>query len=421
VPHAIRVDDRWYIPATSSRADDRTRVLKSADGFAVFSRHGEMSRVGLGEQGLYHLGTRHLSEWRLLVEGHEPMLLNSTVRRDNSRLAVDQTTPDLNSGGRTRIPKGTVHLKRELAAHDCALTERLTVVNYHDSALSIGLEYHFAADFRDIFEVRGQARERRGEIHAPEVSADGVILTYAGLDAVIRRTRIAFDPAPASLGPEAARFAVDLLPGATWTLEISVACASGGAHFCIADHGRALAAVESEVAFDRASRVEIFTDNEQFNDWINRSAADLQLLITETRHGLYPYAGVPWFSTPFGHSGLITTLQTLWSQPSIATDARPSHPLRTVRYRIMPKRRCVASSRRCRCPPGSRDWRLPDAHPCRALLRSGPCHSPVRSDELQLGIVEPTGSATSEPVHRPLFRCPPSGFGLPYSQCSWCV
>ncbi|MEJ2386441.1 MAG: amylo-alpha-1,6-glucosidase [Chromatiaceae bacterium] len=318
MPHAIRVDDRWYIPATSSRADDRTRVLKSADGFAVFSRHGEMSRVGLGEQGLYHLGTRHLSEWRLLVEGHEPMLLNSTVRRDNSRLAVDQTTPDLNSGGRTRIPKGTVHLKRELAAHDCALTERLTVVNYHDSALSIGLEYHFAADFRDIFEVRGQARERRGEIHAPEVSADGVILTYAGLDAVVRRTRIAFDPAPASLGPEAARFAVDLLPGATWTLEISVACASGGAHFCIADHGRALAAVESEVAFDRASRVEIFTDNEQLNDWINRSAADLQLLITETRHGLYPYAGVPWFSTPFGRDGLITALQTLWSQPSIA-------------------------------------------------------------------------------------------------------
>jgi len=97
----------------------------------------------------------------------------------------------------------------------------------------------------------------------------------------------------------------------------------------------------SEVAFDRASRVEIFTDNEQFNDWINRSAADLQLLITETRHGLYPYAGVPWLSTPFGRGGLITALQTLWSQPSIATDARPSDPLRTVRCRVMPKRRCV--------------------------------------------------------------------------------
>jgi len=120
----------------------------------------------------------------------------------------------------------------------------------------------------------------------------------------------------------------------------------------------------SEVAFDRASRVEIFTDNEQFNDWINRSAADLQLLITETRHGLYPYAGVPWFSTPFGRGGLITALQTLWSQLSIATDARPSDPLRTVRCRGLCRK--GAASRRAAaaavppdqgtsvCPTGTR-------------------------------------------------------------------
>lgn len=67
-----------------------------------------------------------------------------------------------------------------------------------------------------------------------------------------------------------------------------------------------------------ATRTLIHTDNELFNDWITRSTADLQMLVTNTHYGFYPYAGVPWFSTPFGRDGLITALQTLWAQPDLA-------------------------------------------------------------------------------------------------------
>ncbi|MDV3238075.1 MAG: amylo-alpha-1,6-glucosidase [Gammaproteobacteria bacterium] len=315
---AIRIDNRWYIPAISSRADDRTRVLKSGDGFVVFSRHGELGRVGFGEQGFYYLGTRHLSYWHLRLAGREPLLLNSTVRLDNSRLVIDQTTPDLFVDGALWLPKGCIHLHRELAVHDRALTEHLTLTNYHEHTQRFDLEYAFAADFRDIFEVRGVNRPRRGTEHAPEVTPEAVVLGYEGLDGVRRRTRIGFTPAPDRLGAEKAGFGIELAPAASCCIETTVSCDSGSTYFCVPTHSESVHAIEREVAADLESRIELTTDNEQFNDWINRSVADLQMLITETRYGPYPYAGVPWFSTPFGRDGLITALQTLWSQPVTA-------------------------------------------------------------------------------------------------------
>ena len=60
------------------------------------------------------------------------------------------------------------------------------------------------------------------------------------------------------------------------------------------------------------------SDNPAFNAWLARSFSDLHLLCSQMEHGLYPYAGVPWFSCPCGRDGLITARQLLLFEPRLA-------------------------------------------------------------------------------------------------------
>ena len=75
----------------------------------------------------------------------------------------------------------------------------------------------------------------------------------------------------------------------------------------------------SESARDAgAEDCQVRTSSDQFNEWLSRSLADLRMMTTETEAGPYPYAGVPWFDTPFGRDGVITTLEALWVNPARA-------------------------------------------------------------------------------------------------------
>ncbi|HKB02836.1 MAG TPA: amylo-alpha-1,6-glucosidase [Gemmataceae bacterium] len=309
----------YYIAAAAPPAGERDRVLKHGDTFAVLDHHGDIRPVGMKEQGLFHEGTRYLSALVLRLGRGEPMFLSSTVKEDDALLAVDLTNPDLTDGDHVVVQRGTVHLFRGILLWCGACYQRLRLRNYGLAPVEVRFSMRFEADFADIFEVRGTSRPSRGRPLKPALDRGTVVLGYDGLDGVVRKTRLTFAPAPDRLTAAEAHFAVPLAPHGEAAFHLTIACDNGaGPPQQPLDYDTALARSADAHRTAKARACQVDTANEQFNDWLNRSRADLEMMVTNTPQGLYPYAGVPWFSTPFGRDGIITALQTLWLNPSIA-------------------------------------------------------------------------------------------------------
>jgi glycogen debranching enzyme len=315
----VQLHDDFYIKATSSRTDDRTRVLKSGDTFAVFDRFGDLQLVGSGGQGLYHDGTRFLSRLELRLGGRRPMLLSSTVKNENDLLTVDLANPDLvDESGEIVLARGEMHVFRTKFLWRGACYERLRISSFALRPVTTDLTIDYDADYADIFEVRGSQRARRGWRLDDRVEEATVVLGYEGLDEVVRRTRLVFDPAPAAFTGRRAHFRLRLDPHESVTLYLTCGCEVYGNPAPLVSNEEAFEGLTRELGASHIGRCGVRADSGPLGDWLSRSVSDLRMMVTETPRGPYPYAGVPWFSAPFGRDGIITALATLWTAPEIA-------------------------------------------------------------------------------------------------------
>ncbi len=314
----IREKELYEILAQPSLADDRTLVLKQGDTFAVFDRHGDIPSLGPGHHGIYHAGTRFLSRCVLQLEHHLPLLLSSTVRDNNALLTVDLTNPNLDLKNEQTLPRGALHISRSKFLWHEVCYERLRISNFGSDSIDLSLTLRVESDFADIFEVRGTKRQQRGRQLDPEVSKDRLVLSYEGLDGVTRATRFTCSVVPQVLSDSEIGFRVRLKPQEEQTFDLYICFEHSESRV----RPRAFSEVSSEMAKElevvAARDCEIYTSNEQFNDWLNRSITDLRMMVTPTPNGPYPYAGVPWFNTPFGRDGIITALEALWVNPDLA-------------------------------------------------------------------------------------------------------
>jgi glycogen debranching enzyme len=307
-----------YILAPEVPVPEPTYVLKHDGTFGLFNEFGDIECGARHEEGLYHEGTRFLSQLKLRLATGRPLLLSSAVRRDNLQLGADLTNPDIYLDGNLILPRGSLHIYRSKHIWRGVCHERIYVRNFTLQPLEITLVLEFAADFADIFEVRGQQRLQRGRLLRPHVGAGFADLGYEGLDGVTRHTVIECIPPPHRLSGSDMHLVARLEGRSEQVYSVSASCLTGEIQRPAVSYDSALANAERARIEGERFSCDIASSNDRLTSWIDRSTADLNMLITTIPEGVYPYAGVPWFSTTFGRDGLITAMECLWISPHIA-------------------------------------------------------------------------------------------------------
>jgi len=316
------LDERKLDPAialasldeTAPREPHRLFALKHGDCFAVADAYGDIRGVG---DGFFRDDTRVLSEFRLTVGGRSTSLLGASLSQDNVLFTSNLTNLPIESAAGRQIPQGAIHIERVRLLWEERLYERITLSNYSREHSTILLSLRFAADFRDMFEVRGSTRSKRGTAHTAEIARSAVVLRYEGLDNVVRTSAISFSQTPDQLTSERADFIIAVTKRSSQTLYVEV-----GNETVASPESQRFRAAAARARFGmRAKRqhgATLHSSGRVFNDWMARARADVALLTTELATGPYPYAGIPWFSTAFGRDGVISALQMLWLNPGLA-------------------------------------------------------------------------------------------------------
>ncbi|MGI8841820.1 MAG: amylo-alpha-1,6-glucosidase [Caulobacteraceae bacterium] len=306
------------IPETDEavQADELGQLLSIKDGdtFLVADAWGDV--LG-GADGLFSNDTRILSRFRLLIGEKRPSKLSFGLSRDNADFTFNGANLALPPVGGRATPRGVIHVERKRCLHVGRLFERLRLTNFGLDEVMLPIAFEFAADFRDMFEVRGMRRAARGALAAPRLTGRGVVYGYGGLDGVQRSGAVMFSEPPWRLTANRADFMFAVAPGKRVDLYVEAGPGEGEppARDRFAEALGAARRVVREIK-DRGAR--LTAADGAFCAWLDQSRADVAVLTTALATGLYPYAGIPWFSTPFGRDGIITAWQMLWLDPSLA-------------------------------------------------------------------------------------------------------
>jgi glycogen debranching enzyme len=296
------------------RVPHRLFALKDGDTFLVADAYGDI--LGTAD-GLFRDDTRLLSYFRLTLGGEQPSMLSAAVAQDNVFFTSHCSNRPLPPIGGASTPRGVIHVERKRFLWEERLFERICCTNYSRDEAIAPLTLEFASDFRDMFEVRGLNRARRGELDEAEIDGRRAVFGYTGLDGVKRASVISFSEPPGRLTARRAEFML-WLP-AERSVEIYVEVGPGVAPQPCRERFRSAAARSRFMM--RAKRrhgARLKSSGRLFNEWIEKSRADLSLLVTEMPTGPYPYAGIPWFSTAFGRDAIITAWQVLWLNATLA-------------------------------------------------------------------------------------------------------
>jgi glycogen debranching enzyme len=292
---------------------DDSLTTKVGGVFCLCAPSGDIDAGANGSDGLYFHDTRFLELATLRLDGQPlTVLLASAVEDDCS--VCELTNPDIELADGTVLPKERLGIRRERALGR-EVVETIEVRNYGAEPVGCRLDLEFAAGFDDMFVIRGAAVGKRGRLHPPAWTKDGLLFRYDGADKRMRTTRIAFAPALNERGPGgAAAYKLALGPGERATVRLTILLQDEGAGSL---EKKPVLTRRGEASF---TTVAIESDNQLFDQVLARSFEDLRMLATRERGETFFAAGVPWFVCLFGRDSIVTALQTLAYDARVAAE-----------------------------------------------------------------------------------------------------
>lgn len=301
----------------------KTLAVKEGETFLYTDLEGNLDHGGDYGLGLYSRDTRFLSHFRMTVSGRDPVLLSSSSERGYMSY-VDLTNPDLYEGDVLTVPQQTLNIRR-IRAINGKLFERVRVKNYNAFPIAVDVEFVLGADFADIFHVRGMLRDEPATVDVPSVDGARLELSATGRDGVRRLTRVTFGVDPDSLtvddGLATAVFRIRLAPFQTKLVGMTIETLIGEEPPALGEFDVAVHELRRSYEEWERTSTQIVTDNELFNQLLDRSLRDLRALYTETTDGWILAAGIPWYVTVFGRDSLIASHQLLMVNPRPAREA----------------------------------------------------------------------------------------------------
>ena len=294
---------------------DGQLVVLDGSTFFVSRRDGDCPPSQ--ETGFFHQDVRHLSEWRLLVNGQPMRLLTSR----NDAYWSARVFGTLASAGVGRNPPVSIRRHRVAAG---GLHEDLVVDNNSPSPCTLTLELRVAADFADLFEVK-DFRPKQGLVSA-EAGERRLTLSYRR-GGFRRATTVTVDQ-PCQTAEDRLRFRLRLEPRQHWRACIDVSCQVDGAERpprrrC-GDLGQLRPDMPMSLEEWMRRAPELATDWDPLRHIYRHTLTDLAALRFRPGDDLawsLPAAGLPWFMALFGRDSLITGYQALPFHPELAGSA----------------------------------------------------------------------------------------------------
>lgn len=287
-------------------------TLKYGDAFLVADTCGDLL-ASRQEMGLFWHGTRFLRTCNLYLEGHPLVMLSHHVTNMGDACQIDLTNAAFSLPNGFTIEQGAIHVSRLLELQHEQLVETIAVTNFSAITVPLTLSLQIDSDFCDLFEVRGMARQKHGQRQDPAITDSSLTLRYRGLDAVERQTQVQSELAPDQILADCMHWKLELARAQPVEIRLAISVRE--------IDGERFATNITLPSWQDLHQPELRSDDYLFNRLLTRGMNDLMMLSTMTPHGYYPYAGIPWFSCPFGRDGLIACLQFLPWFPEVVRGA----------------------------------------------------------------------------------------------------